>query len=146
MIHTSETPNKELNIKLVGDTIKIGRKVAMGIKKAMNIKFHPILVDVTTVVSVSDHTITLKGKLTKQNGGICRCCGKTLKTDMSKMTGIGPVCSKFVGVPHPKTEQDLEVYQKDMVDTIDRIGEFQFTIAKNRIEKWEGVGSLMMKI
>ena len=146
MIHTSETKNKELNIKLVGDTIKIGRKVAMGIKKAMNIKFHPILVDVTTVVSVSDHTITLKGKLTKQNGGICRCCGKTLKTDMSKMTGIGPVCSKYVGVQHPKTEEDLENYNQDMSNMIDQIGEFQFTIAKNRIEKWEGMGSLMMKV
>jgi hypothetical protein len=146
MIHTSETPNKELNIKLVGNTIKIGRKVAMGIKKAMNIKFHPILVDVTTIVSVSDKTITLNGKLTKQNGGICRCCGKTLKTDMSKTTGIGPVCSKFLGVPHPKTEKGLEAYKKDVIETIDRIGEFQFTIAKNRIVKWEGVGSLMMKM
>jgi len=33
-----------------------------------------------------------------------------------------------------------------VVETIARIGEFQFTIAKNRIVKWEGVGSLMMKM
>jgi hypothetical protein len=145
MIFTSDSkPN--INFKLVGDTIKVGRKVALSIKKSMGLKFHPILIDVTTIVTFDERTMTLKGKLTKQNGGICRCCGKTLKTDMSKMTGIGPVCSKYVGVQHPKTEEDLEKYNQDLSNMIDQIGEFQFTIAKNRIEKWEGMGSLMMKV
>jgi hypothetical protein len=62
------------------------------------------------------------------------------------MTGIGPVCSKYVGVQHPKTKENLEKYNEDMSNMIDQIGEFQFTIAKNRIEKWEGMGSLMMKV
>jgi hypothetical protein len=146
MIHTSTDKQKELNIKLIGDTIKIGRKIGLSIKKTMGLKFFPILVDVTTLVSVDDTTMTLKGKLTKENGGICRCCGKTLKTEMSKMTGIGPVCTKHVGVKHPKTKEELEKYKQEMSDKIDEIGEFQFTIQKNRIEKWNGSGSVLMKL
>ena len=43
---------KELNLRLVGNTIKIGRKVAMGIKENYNLDFHPILVDVTEVMTI----------------------------------------------------------------------------------------------
>ena len=35
---------KELNLKLVGNTIKLGRKVALGIKENYDLDFHPILV------------------------------------------------------------------------------------------------------
>jgi hypothetical protein len=69
MIFTSDSkPN--INFKLVGDTIKVGRKVALSIKKSMGLKFHPILIDVTTIVTFDERTMTLKGKLTKKNGGI----------------------------------------------------------------------------
>ena len=35
-----EQSQKELNIKLVGDTIKIGRTIALGIKKEYELEFH----------------------------------------------------------------------------------------------------------
>src|SRR6056300_607532 len=60
---------KDMNIKLVGNTIKIGRKVAMGIKENYNLEFHPILVDVTEVMVMSNKAFKLKAKLTKENGG-----------------------------------------------------------------------------
>jgi len=40
---------ERLNITLVGDTIKIGRKIALGIKEEYGLEFHPILIDVTSV-------------------------------------------------------------------------------------------------
>ena len=93
-----EQAQQRMNITLVGDTIKIGRKIALGIKEEYGLEFHPILIDVTAVTGMTDRALRVKGKLTKENGGVCRCCAKTLTDDVSKLTGIGPVCSKYVGV------------------------------------------------
>jgi len=136
---------KELNLRLVGNTIKIGRKVAMGIKENYNLEFHPILVDVTEVMTISNRAFKLKAKLTKENGGICRCCGKTLTDEMSQVTGIGPVCAKYVGVKHPKTKNEVEQFKVDMSNKIDEIGEFEFWIPKRAIVEWNGTAGVMMR-
>lgn len=140
-----EQAQKRIDVNLVGDTIKIGRKIALGIKNEYNLDFHPILIDVTSVTAITDRAFRIKGKLTKENGGICRCCGKTLTDEMSQVTGIGPVCAKYVGVPHPQTKADVEKFMEDMSQKIDEIGEFEFWIPKRAIVKWEGKGRIMMK-
>jgi len=137
---------KEVNIKLVGNTIKLGRNIARDIKEENNLEFHPILVDVTEIVTMSNRAMKLKAKLTKENGGICRCCGKTLTDYMSQVTGIGPVCAKYVGVEHPKTKNDVEQFKADMSKKIDEIGEFEFWIPKRQIVQWNGSASLIMKV
>jgi len=136
----------DLNLKLVGNTIKLGRKIAEGIKENKNIDFFPILVDVTEVMTMSNKAFKLKAKLTKENGGICRCCGKTLTDYMSQITGIGPVCAKYVGVEHPKSVSEVEKFKADMSKKIDEIGEFEFWIPKRQIVEWNGAGAMMLKI
>lgn len=136
---------QDLNLRLVGNTIKIGRKVAMGIKENYNLEFHPILVDVTEVMTISNKAFKLKAKLTKENGGICRCCGRTLTDEMSQVTGIGPVCTKYVGIEHPKTKDDVEQFKVDMSNKIDEIGEFEFWIPKRAIVEWNGTAGVMMR-
>ena len=137
---------KRIDIKLVGDTIKIGRKIALGIKEEYNLDFHPILVDVTAVTAMTDRALRIKGKLTKENGGVCRCCGKTLTDEMSQVTGIGPVCAKYVGVEHPKSKNDVEKFKEDMSNKIDEIGEFEFWIPKRAVIKWDGMGGVMLRM
>ena len=141
-----EQSQKELNIKLVGDTIKIGRTIALGIKKEYELEFHPMLIDVTSVTGMTDKALRIKGNLTKENGGICRCCGKTLTDEISKVTGIGPVCSKYVGVPHPVSTTMLKDYNSEMSKKIDEIGEFEFWVPKKAIVKWNGMGGVMVKM
>lgn len=141
-----EQSQKRIDIKLVGDTIKIGRKIALGIKEEYGLDFHPILVDVTAVTAMTDRALRLKGKLTKENGGVCRCCGKTLTDEMSQVTGIGPVCAKYVGVEHPKTKNDVKKFKEDMSNKIDEIGEFEFWIPKRAVIKWDGMGGVMLRM
>lgn len=136
---------KDLNLRLVGNTIKIGRKVAMGIKENYDLDFHPILVDVTEVMTISNKAFKLKAKLTKENGGICRCCGRTLTDEMSQVTGIGPVCAGYVGVKHPKNVKEVEKFKEDMSNKIDEIGEFEFWIPKRAIVQWNGTAGVMMR-
>ena len=140
-----EQAQREMNINVVGQTIKVGRKIALGIREEYNLDFHPILIDIISVKGMTDKAFRFKGKLTKENGGICRCCGKTLTDEMSQLTGIGPVCAKYVGVEHPKTKQDVEKFKEDMSNRIDEIGEFEFWIPKKSIVKWDGSGSVMLK-
>ena len=137
---------KDLNIPLVGDTIKIGRKIALEIKKSYDLDFHPILVDVTKLVKSSNRALLIRAKLTKENGGICRCCGKTLTDEMSRMTGLGPVCSKYVGVEHPSTKADLPLYRQQISDKIDEVGEFEFWIPKRGIVEWNGSAGVLLKM
>jgi hypothetical protein len=134
-----------LNLKLVGNTIKLGRTIAEKIKKVKGLEFFPILVDVTEVMVISDKAFKLKAKLTKENGGICRCCGKTLTDEMSRLTGIGPVCSKYVGIKHPETKLDLPQYRESINKKIDEIGEFEFWIPKRGIVQWNGSAGVMLK-
>ena len=141
-----EQSQKRIDIKLVGDTIKIGRKIALGIKEEYGLDFHPILVDVTAVTAMTDRALRVKGKLTKENGGVCRCCGKTLTDEMSQVTGIGPVCAKYVGVSHPKSKNDLVKFKEDMSNKIDEIGEFEFWIPKRAVIKWDGMGGVMLRM
>ena len=142
---TQKNSQVDLNIKLVGNTIKLGRKIAEGIKENKKIDFFPILVDVTEVMTMSNKAFKLKAKLTKENGGICRCCGKTLTDEMSRMTGLGPVCSKYVGVQHPSTKADLPQYREEINQKIDEIGEFEFWIPKRGIIEWKGSAGVMLK-
>ena len=142
---TQKGTQKEMNLKIVGNTIKLGRKIALGIKENYNLDFHPILVDVTEVLVMSDRAFKFKAKLTKENGGICRCCGRTLTDEMSQVTGIGPVCAKYVGVEHPKSKNDVEQFKVDMSKKIDEIGEFEFWIPKRAIVEWKGTAAVMMK-
>jgi hypothetical protein len=142
----SKNSQKTVNIKLVGNTIKLGRKIASSIKVKYNMKFHPILVDVTEVVTMSDRAFRIKAKLTKENGGICRCCGKTLTDEVSIITGIGPICSKFVGVEQPKRKDAIAEYVTELNKKIDELGEFEFWIPKRSIVEWNGHGGVMLKM
>ena len=135
----------KMNLKIVGNTIKLGRNIALGIKKEYNLDFHPILVDITEVLAMSDRAFKFKGNLTKENGGICRCCGRTLTDEMSQVTGIGPVCAKYVGIEHPKTKDDVEKFKEDMSKKIDEIGSFEFWVPKKSIKMWNGTASVLMK-
>ena len=137
---------KDVNIPLVGNTIKIGRNIALDIKEEYGLDFHPILVDVTELVTVSNKALRIKAKLTKENGGICRCCGRTLTDEMSQMTGIGPVCAGYVGVKHPASKADIPQFKQMMSDKIDEIGEFEFWLPKRSVQKWNGHGAVLMKI
>lgn len=132
-----------INVNMVGDTIKIGRKIALSIKKEYDLDFHPILIDITSMTGMTDKAFRLKGKLTKENGGICRCCGKTLTDEISQVTGVGPVCAKYVGVEHPKGKDGVEKFMEDISKKIDEIGEFEFWIPKKSIVKWEGKGRML---
>lgn len=130
----------------VGNTIKMNRKFGMQIKEKYGLTFFPRIVDVVGLVDLDKTDINLVIKLTKENGKVCRCCGATLKTPMSQVGGIGPVCSKGLGLKFPTTKDQIESFKQNVEDKINSLGEFELTVPKRQIEKWEGNASVLLNI
>jgi hypothetical protein len=71
--------------------------------------------------------------MTTSDVSSCRCCGKDLTDWRSQATGVGPVCSKSLGIPYVKKEEDVEVFKKLLKIKIDKIGDLTFWLAKSQI-------------
>jgi len=134
-----------LEIPVVGETIKIGRKAALKIKNTYGTRFFPVVLDVTEVIELNGENVHLKGKMTEKTGTKCRCCSRTLRDEYSQLSGIGPVCSSYLGIRQPKDKNLIEDYKKQVSDAVQNIGEFDFWIRKNQIQKWDGYTSVVLK-
>lgn len=130
----------------VGNTIKMNRRFGMQIKEKYGLTFFPRIVDVVGLVDLDKTDINLVIKLTKENGKVCRCCGATLKTPMSQLTSIGPVCSKHLGVKFPTTQNQVESFRQEIENKIESLGEFEIKIPKSQIDKWEGDASMLVNV
>ena len=75
------------------------------------------------------------GKMNTSDVSSCRCCGKDLTDWRSQATGVGPVCSKYLGIPYVKKEEDVVVYKKLLKLKIDKIGDLTFWLAKSQIKE-----------
>jgi hypothetical protein len=65
----------------------------------------------------------------------CRCCGKDLTDWKSQATGVGPVCSKSLGIPYVRNEEDVEVYKKLLQLKMENIGDLTFWVPKSQIKE-----------
>jgi hypothetical protein len=135
-----------LNIPAIGDTIKIGRKTGVSLKESYGLKFNPILLDITKVISISPKAVKFAAKLTIKRGSVCTCCMKTLTDEFSMLTGLGKTCAKHVGVPYITDKSQAESFRLDYMKRVDEIGEMEFWIPKSQIKTWEGTADILLKM
>lgn len=135
---SSKTIIRKMNIPVVGDTIKIGRSIGVGLKEKYNLKFNPILLDVTKILGVSDKAIHFSAKLTIKRGSVCTCCMRTLTDEFSMLTGLGKTCASHVGVPYITDPSQAEKFREEYMKRVDEIGEMDFWVPKKQIKMWEG--------
>ena len=146
-ISKEENPTKkfDVNINIVGETVLLKRKTGEGLKIKHGLKFNPMLIDVTEIVTISEKAVKLKGKLTKKMGGVCKCCARTLTDDFSKLTGYGKICANNMGVQYIKDKSEVARFNEDMEKKIEEIGEMEFWVPKSQIKVWNGVSSIILK-
>ena len=135
-----------LNIPAIGDTIKIGRKAGQNLKETYELKFNPILLDVTKVLAISPKAVKFAAKLTIKRGSVCTCCMKTLTDEFSMLTGLGKTCAKHVGVPYITDKSQAETFRLEYMKRVDEIGEMEFWIPKSQIKTWEGTADILLKM
>jgi hypothetical protein len=135
-----------LNIPAIGDTIKVRRKIGQSLKETYGLKFNPILIDITKVLSISPKAVKFSGKLTIKRGSVCTCCMKTLTDEFSMLTGMGKTCAKHMGVEYIKDSSEATRFREEYMKRVEEIGEMEFWVPKSQIETWEGNADILLKM
>ena len=122
-------------VKEVSVNIKISKFIAKRIAEDNDLEFKPFLLTVTKVLRETPKAYQVVGKMNTSDVSSCRCCGLDLTDWRSQATGVGPVCSKSLGIPYVKKEEDVVVYKKLLKLKIDKIGDLTFWLAKSQIKE-----------
>ena len=146
-IEKEEYKKRKVTMKLpiVGDTVKVGRGVGMKLKESYDLKFNPILIDVTRILAVTPKAVKLSGKMTVKRGDVCMCCAKTLTDEFSMLTRMGKTCAKHMGVEYITNVSEADRFREEYLKRVDEIGEFEFWLPNTQIKFWEGKGEFVVK-
>jgi hypothetical protein len=128
-----------MNWPCEGETLIIRRKIGQELKENYGLEFNPVLIDITRLLAVSPKTIKFSGKMTIKRGNICMCCGRELTDEYSMLTKMGKTCAKHMKVEYIKDASEVARFREDYLKRVDEIGEFEFTVPKNQIRKWDGI-------
>ena len=134
-----------MRLPVIGDTVKVGRNIGIKLKEEYNLKFNPILIDVTRILAVTPKAVKLSGKMTVKRGDVCMCCAKTLTDEFSMLTRMGKTCAKHMGVEYITNVDDADRFREEYLKRVDEIGEFEFWIPNSQIKFWEGKGEFVVK-
>lgn len=134
-----------MNWPVIGDSIKITRKVGEELKKTYGLQFNPIILDITKLMAVSLKAVQFEAKMTVKRGKVCTCCGRTLTDEFSMLTGIGKLCAKHIRVPYITDKSQAERFRNEYLERVEEIGKMVFWIPKSQIVKWEGITESMVK-
>lgn len=135
----------EMNWPCEGETLIIRRKIGQELKENYGLEFNPVLIDITRLLAVSPKTIKFSGKMTIKRGNICMCCGRELTDEFSMLTKMGKTCAKHMKVEYIKDVSEAARFREDYLKRVDEIGEFEFTVPKNQIRKWDGITESVVK-
>lgn len=137
---------RNVNVPAIGDTIKIGRSIGEKLKEQHNLKFNPILIDVTKVLSFTAKAVKFSGKLTSKKGSICNCCARTLTDEFSMLTGVGKTCAKHMGIEYITDSSQVEKFREEYLKKIEEIGEMEFWVPRTQIKNWNGKFSGLLEV
>jgi hypothetical protein len=126
----------EIRVPLNNESVKLKRKIAFEIRKNLGLNFHPLLVDLISTTHMTTDSVRVRAKLTQQNGKCCRICNATLKTERAMIVGIGPTCSKHIGLKYPISEETLLSFRDHVTKKLNSIGEFEFWLPKSQIKEY----------
>jgi hypothetical protein len=142
----NKTKTINLNIPAIGDTIKVRRKIGQSLKETHGLKFNPILIDITKVLSISPKAVKFSGKLTIKRGSVCTCCMKTLTDEFSMLTGMGKICAKHLGVEYITDTTQTQRFREEYMKRVEEIGEMEFWVPRSQIQTWEGNADILLKM
>jgi len=142
----NKTKTINLNIPAIGDTIKVRRKIGQSLKETHGLKFNPILIDITKVLSISPKAVKFSGKLTIKRGSVCTCCMKTLTDEFSMLTGMGKICAKHLGVEYITDTTQTQRFREEYLKRVEEIGEMEFWVPRSQIQTWEGNADILLKM
>lgn len=121
-----------------GETVMVGRKVGQQLKEKYGLKFNPMVIDLTKLLSVTPKAVKFAGKMTVKRNNVCLVCAKTLTDEFSMATNMGKICANHVGVPYITDVNQVDKFRDEYLKRVEEIGEMEFWVPKSQIKKWEG--------
>lgn len=108
ILKKSQPPQqREFTIK-IGQRVEVKAWIARRLAADLSLDFFFRNVEVVEVINETYKAYQLKVKFVSQIVTSCHICGRDLDTEISRATGIGPVCADKMGLPRPTlaTAQD----------------------------------------
>lgn len=139
-IKKDEDKGKTINVRwsTPGETVMVGRKIGQQLKEQYGLKFNPMIIDITKLLSVSPKAVKFAGKMTVKRNNVCLVCAKTLTDEFSMATNMGKICARHVGVPYITDVNQVDTFREEYLKRVEEIGEMEFWVPKTQIKKWEG--------
>ena len=146
-IQKEKDKSETINVKwpTPGETIKVGRSIGQGLKEKYELKFNPILLDITKILSISPKAVKFSGKMTIKRGDVCMCCAKTLTDEFSMLTRMGKICATHMGVQYITDKSQADRFREEYLNRVEEIGVMEFWVPKSKIIKWDGVMSAALE-
>ena len=144
---TTKTKRKNtMNLPTIGETIKVGRAIGERLKDTYNLKFNPILLDITKVLNVTPKAVKFEAKLTEKRGKVCCICARTLTDELSMLSGVGKICSEHFGVPYLTDKSQAESFRQDYLKKINELGTMELWVPISQIKVWNGKTSVLLEV
>lgn len=122
--------------------VVVNRRVAMGIKKSKNLSYGPFTLEVVGYSPTQRNFYQVRINATG-SVNVCRVCGKSLTDHNSKVSGIGPVCAKNLGLGNTY-KISIQQFMADWAAMVNTVGEFNIVIKPYAFK--EGNQQLFMEI
>lgn len=97
---TLEAKTPDFSLK-TGQIIEVKAFVARRLKADLNMEYFFRNLEVMEVLAETPRAYQVKVKFVSKIVTSCHICGAELDTDVSRATGIGPVCAKRIGLQRP---------------------------------------------
>lgn len=123
-ITNSATPTAPAFSLKAGELIEIKGWLAKQLEQQLALACFFRNLEITEVVSESPRAYSVKVKFVSKIASSCHCCGRDLDTEVSRATGIGPVCASRLGLPRPTlaTAQETLAALETIRNTIGEVG------------------------
>lgn len=122
--------------------IVVNRWTAMHIKKTKKLSYGPFTLEVVAVNPKNRFMYTVRINASG-SVNVCRICGKSLTDHNSKVSGIGPVCAKNIGM-YNTYKTSIQQFMASWQTMVNAVGEFDIMIKSRAIK--EGYGALMSEV
>lgn len=138
MLKASQPAPRRESILKVGQRFEIKAWLARRLATELNLKTFFRNLEVIEVIRETNKAIQVKVRFVSQIVTNCHICGRALDHDISRATGIGPICAVKIGLPRPTmaTAQDTLKAIDELCATIGSIG--PIWVPKSQIKLNEG--------
>jgi len=129
----AERPKPAHVSRVVSIDIVVTKWYARALKRDQKLQFAPFTLTITEIHAESAKAVKATVKMTAGEVSVCRCCGASLTDERSQATGLGPVCSKKLGVKYITNLADIARFKADLQERINEIGSFDVWIPRSQV-------------